>query len=67
MRRLTTFAKKHARPPEMYADVRMRVRSLSFVGRRPIDLINHSVTWQLPEESDVNQKILEASDFGLLF
>ena len=44
----------------------MRARSLSFVGTRPIDLINHSVTWQLPEESDVNQKLLEASDFGLL-
>ena len=64
MRTASMFAKKHARPPEMYADV--RVRSLSFVGTRPIDLINHSVTWQLPEESDVNQKLLEASDFGLL-
>ena len=43
----------------------MRARSLSFVGTRPIDLIN-SFAWQLPEDSDVNQKLPEASDFGLL-
>ena len=40
----------------------MRARSLSFVGTRPIDLIN-SFAWQLPEDSDVNQKLPEASEF----
>ena len=47
------FAKK------TFVAVHTHARSLSFVGTRPIDLIN-SFAWQQPEDSDVDQKLQKA-------